>query len=306
MMADVAAGFDTPVVVLMFNRPHETRLLLEALRLLRPSTLFIVSDGPRVGSEGDHQRVAECRAIAECIDWPCSVTRDYSDLNLGCKARVMSGLDAVFRSVPEAIILEDDCIPSPDFFRFCRELLVEYRTDHRVFSIGGNIWEFPDQDGAESYFFSRYLSVWGWATWADRWTKVDQSMASWPGLRDSRWLATVATSPLEQAFWHSRFSLTASATVPLDQAWDYAVQFSMWREQMVAVRPMRNLVQNVGFSSEATHTKEQLPIIGERRAVAMEWPLRHPSDVVADNLRDEHVSQLRVAGPLRRRLFSHD
>jgi GR25 family glycosyltransferase involved in LPS biosynthesis len=123
----------TPVVFLIFNRPQHTKRVFAEIRNARPDRLLIVADGARTADE--QVRVDETRAIVDNIDWNCRVERRYSDTNLGCRRSVSSGLDWAFSLVDRAIILEDDCLPSQDFFRFCDELLTHFQHDHRIFSI---------------------------------------------------------------------------------------------------------------------------------------------------------------------------
>ena len=114
----------TPVAFLVFNRPDTTERVFEAIRLARPPKLLVVADGPRAHRPDDDTKCQATRAIIERVDWPCEVLKNYSEANLGCRTRVSSGLDWVFSTVEEAIILEDDCLPHPTFFRFCEELLM--------------------------------------------------------------------------------------------------------------------------------------------------------------------------------------
>ena len=124
------ATLSTPVVFFIFNRPQETAQVWQAIRTTRPARLYIVSDAPRPGVAGEASRVQECRKIAESIDWPCQVETDYAVQNLGCGARISSGLNKVFSREERAIILEDDTVPEPSFFRFCETLLERY-ADHK-------------------------------------------------------------------------------------------------------------------------------------------------------------------------------
>ncbi|MBR1396888.1 MAG: hypothetical protein IJ563_05075 [Selenomonadaceae bacterium] len=130
--------------------------------------LFIVADGPRANKPGEMEKVQQCRAIKDMVDWECEVHTNFSDVNMGCKNRIVSGINWVFEQTEELIILEDNCVPDLSFFRFCQELLEKYRNDNRVLSIAGsNHDEFEYFD--ESYAFSKFSSPWGWATWKRAW-----------------------------------------------------------------------------------------------------------------------------------------
>ena len=132
-------SFSVPVVLLVFNRPEPVKQLLAALRQVKPSIIYVVSDGPRGGNDRDRQKNTKVKQIIETdIDWECTVIRDYSDINLGVEKRISSGLTKVFEQEERAIILEDDCIPSESFFKYCEVLLDKYQTESSVMSIGGN------------------------------------------------------------------------------------------------------------------------------------------------------------------------
>lgn len=154
----------TPVAFLIFNRPDTTRRVFAEIAKARPPKLLVVADGPRADHPDDVEKCAAVRAIIDGIDWDCKVLTNYSDINLGCKRRVSSGLDWVFDTVEEAIILEDDCLPHPAFFRFCEEMLNKYRDDKRIAMISGDNFQFGRKRTEYSYYFSRYPHIWGWAS----------------------------------------------------------------------------------------------------------------------------------------------
>src|SRR5579871_4386735 len=164
----------TPVALIVFNRPDTTRQVFQEIRRVRPPVLLVVADGPRRDHPEDEQLCRETRAVAEEVDWPCQVLTEYSDVNLGCRHRPASGLDWVFSQVEEAIILEDDCVPHPSFFRFCSELLSRYRDDARIGTIAGTNVQGGRKRGGASYYFSKYPTIWGWASWRRAWALYDR------------------------------------------------------------------------------------------------------------------------------------
>jgi hypothetical protein len=129
---------DVPVVLIAFNRPRVTARVLDALREVKPSRLFVIADGPRPGNREDVERCARVRTLIEGIDWDCRVEKRYAESNLGLEANVELGLDWVFSQVDRAIVFEDDCIPDPSFFDYCEELLERYADDERVWLIAGD------------------------------------------------------------------------------------------------------------------------------------------------------------------------
>ena len=302
MMALTGNQLHTPLVFITFNRPDKAQLVFEQIRQQRPEILFVISDGPREGNLRDAQLVAQSRKITENIEWPCNVTRLYSEANLGCRNRIVSALDHIFTLVDDAIILEDDCLPHSDFFDFSSELLEKYASKHEIFSIGGHIWEFPNHTEGNSYFFSKYFSSWGWATWADRWQHVDSSMKTWPEVRTSSLIPDIAETPMEIVYWQKVLDMTHNAHPAFSQAWDYAVQLSMWQKGLLSVRPRVNLVQNIGMGNDATHTRVDSPAISDRQSSAIQWPLTHPGTIERDRIADQQVNDLRVGGSLKKLL----
>jgi hypothetical protein len=238
-------AFDVPVVFIVFNRPEVTRQVFAEIARQRPKRLFIVSDGARPSRAGEAQRVAETRAITDAIDWPCDVQRNYAETNLGCKRRVASGIDWVFSQVEEAIILEDDCLPSEAFFAFCREMLIRYRDEPRVFAISGSF--FGLEAGKPGHYFSRYSLMWGWATWRNRW----QHYQVQPTDHFAVLLATWWRYPVTFVYWLQVMRRIVAGRL---DTWDIQWMLTVWRHRALACRPNRNLVENLGFGVDATHT----------------------------------------------------
>lgn len=176
----------TPVVFFIFDRPDTTARVFAEIARGKPPKLLLVADGPRPDHPGEAEKCAAARAVVEQVDWPCEALTDYAETNLGCRRRVSSGLDWVFATVEEAIILEDNCLPHPTFFRFCEELLERYRDDERVMRISGGNHKFGRKIGTDSYYFTRYAHVWGWASWRRAWRYYDVNMKSWMSATDKR------------------------------------------------------------------------------------------------------------------------
>jgi hypothetical protein len=288
---------DTPVLLLVFNRPEHTARVWEQIRALQPKRLMVAADGPRADHPADAQACTAVREVVADVDWPCELSRRVSAENLGCRYGPASGISWAFELVDEAIILEDDCVPDPSFFLYCSELLQRYRDQQQVMSIGGHRWEGPDLPEGESYYFSSYPATWGWATWADRWQRLDLEMHTWPTLRASNWLQTLLNHPAAVAYWHRRFDAMTSG---LD-AWDYAWLFSCWRWHGLSIRPNVNLVENIGFGPDATHTLEIDHPAG-RPASAMRFPLHHPAHLKAEPWREELLEWVNFSGVSQRRL----
>jgi len=288
-----------PVALFFFNRPEATRRVFAEIRRARPSRLLLVADGPRPGREGEAASCAAAREVVANIDWPCETLRNYATANMGCKRRVSSGLDWVFEQAPEAIILEDDCLPHPTFFRFCQELLEKYRDDERVFHISGDHFRFTGPPNPFSYYFSRFNYIWGWASWRRAWRHYDVEMKLWPAIRDGGWLDPLVGGPRQARRWSRAFQEVYDGAL---DTWDYQWGLAVWIHGGLSIRPSVNLISNIGFDSAATHTKTagasaNLP------AQAMEFPLRHPTFMMPDAYEDQFLSNGAAPRTMRQRIL---
>lgn len=289
---------NTAVVFCVFNRPDTTKLVWEAIRQAQPRKLLIVADGPRSGKTGEAERCEAVRHIVARPDWPCDVLRLYADANLGCRQRMASGITWAFQQVEEAIVLEDDCLPEPTFFRFCTELLEYYRNETRIMAISGDCFQ-PANTSQHSYYFSIFPHIWGWATWRRAWERYDLNMREWPNLRKSGWLKKLLGTPKAFTYWKRVFDIAAAGKI---NTWDVQWVFSCWRHNGLAVLPRTNLVRNIGFGAHATHTPAEDGFHCSRPSFPMPFPLRHPTVVEADTDADEHTQRQvykvhRVGGP---------
>jgi hypothetical protein len=275
-----------PVGLFIFNRPECARQVVAALRRARPARVFVVADGPRAGVAGEAAACAAARAVAEeGIDWPCAVTRDYAEENLGCARRVSSGLDRIFAQVEAAIVLEDDCVPDDGFFPYCGELLERFREDPRVGVIGGSNFQPRDVTGGAGYYFSDYPHCWGWATWRRAWRAYDHDMGDWPAAKRAGWPRTKFAAAREALFWTRVLDRVFSGEI---DSWAYRWAFACWRKNFLTVLPATGLVTNIGFDGAATHTRRVPAGVGQR-SWPQPWPLRHPAGVARNARADRHT-----------------
>lgn len=272
------AQLRTPVAFFIFNRPSLTQQVFGAIAAARPTRLLVVGDGPRADHPEHAQLVREARAIIEHVDWPCEVLTCYSEVNLGCKQRVATGLDWVFSQVPEAILLEDDTLPDASFFPFCEDLLARYRHDERIHMVSGFTVFEPGQFTDASYYFSRCYHVWGWASWARAWSHYDIEMRRWPAVRETPWLEELLGGEIEAQIARDIFDHTYAGRVT---TWDFQWVFASWLSGGMSVTPGANLVTNIGYGALATNERNSDHPLAQRPRHSMRFPLRQPAEMRA-------------------------
>lgn len=246
-----AQMFNTPVLFLVFNRPNSTQRVFEMIRKVKPARLYIASDGPRSDRVGEAVLVDQVRSIATAVDWPCDIYTLFRDDNLGCRHAVSSAISWFFDNEECGIVLEDDCLPHIDFFYFCELLLVKYRNDSRIGMISGANFQGGINRGDSSYYFSKYNHIWGWASWRRAWLLYDVKIKFWPEWRQSSDWRRMFLSFNERLHWENVFELTYQGKI---DTWDYQWMASLWRHGRITAVPNVNLVSNIGFGQDATHT----------------------------------------------------
>ncbi|MCB0531784.1 MAG: hypothetical protein H6574_06235 [Lewinellaceae bacterium] len=250
-------AFSTPVLFLVFNRPEHTNQVFQQIRRIRPTQLFVSADGPRKTVAGEAEKCAAVRAVIDQVDWDCTVHTNFLPENHGCRKAVTTGISWFFQHVEEGIILEDDCLPDESFFTYCASLLEKYRDDEDVWHISGSnpcAWQM--QRMASSYVFSRFPFIWGWATWRRSWLQYDPFFS---GL-DESWLdagsgfSAISASTTARLYLYDKFASTRNGEI---DTWDYAWFYTILKNKGACLNPTSNLVRNIGFDQEATHTRKR-------------------------------------------------
>ena len=265
--------FNTPILFLIFKRPDVTAQVLAAIRQAQPTKLYIAADGERPDKEGEAEKVAQTRELVlSGIDWPCEVKTLFRDANLGCRMAVSSAIDWFFEQEEAGIILEDDCLPDQSFFRFCEELLEYYRHDTRVMAISGDNFQQGQQRGQYSYYFSQLPHCWGWASWRRAWSMYHVAIEHFEEIMAEPSYREFTHHALFNQFRYANFVKTYQKEI---DTWDYLWGFTNHVNHGLAILPQKNLVQNIGFGAEATHTTGKASKY-RTEAEALEFPLCHP------------------------------
>lgn len=271
-----------PILFIIFNRADLTSRVFERIREQRPGQLFIAADGPRTSKPDELNHCSETREVTRNIDWPCEVHRLERDVNLGCKIGVSSAISWFFEHVEQGIILEDDCLPDATFFPYCSELLERYRYETKVGLIGSNQFcpksERPNY--SSSYYFSKYPHIWGWATWRRVWQNYDVNIKNWTCDRKS--LSSIS-NPRVRKHFASRFDRVYSGAKDI---WGFQLVHLCLSSGLLAINPIVNLVENIGFDERATHTNKSDHNQIIPKTESMLFPLSHPNEIKADQKSD--------------------
>lgn len=296
---------NVPVYLNFFNRPETFKLVFDAVKKARPSKLFLSCDGARTGNKDDEKNMAACQKIAEDIDWECEVYKNYSEDNLGCGMRMYSGISWAFEYVDRLIVLEDDCVPSQDFFPFCEELLEKYKGDQRINMICGmnNIGKWEKNN--TSYFFAKTGSCWGWATWKRAWENVEYDM---PYIKDKNTRRLLRKSVVPKGYGDYLLQLGDSRYREYTEkgkltAWTFQHGMSIWLNSQLIIVPARNMITNIGLSVESTHATnniKKLPKATQKlfnmQTYKTEFPLKHPKYIIDDAEFAEEVGKVMGSG----------
>ena len=274
------SSFLTPILIIAFNRPEKLRILLNTIEQVNPEQVYISIDGRRQNRPEDTELVEECAMIAR--NWKgekAHVEKNIEDQNLGCRDHVIKAISWFFQKVESGIILEDDCIPSESFFEYTSLLLDRYQKDERVIMISGNNFGKNHLCSPYSYSFTKYISIWGWATWSDRWSEflafyrwLDRANESDLGSLKS----TIQSALMNRKEGEERFQYMLNALEKKTDSWGYLLSGFALSTQRSTIIPVVNLISNVGFGTASTHTVNSNSELSEIDRKEMEFPMTHP------------------------------
>ena len=289
--------FKTPILLIAWRRPLETSRVINELKKVKPSNLYIACDGYKENDLEQQIKVKATReVIKQNIDWDCEVKTLYSEFNQGCKIGVSKAITWFFNQVEEGIIIEDDCIPHIDFFGYCKELLKEYRNDDRVWCISGSNVQENNWRGDGSYYFGRIPQIWGWASWSKYWNYYDINIKKWPDLKESNFLDTIFDDTFEKEYWIKIWDELYYDKTP--DTWDYQWCFACMSNGGLTAFPNKNLICNIGFGKDATHTTW---VNNEEMLISKLGDLMHPSFVLRDSIADKYTFDNKFGGKNIRR-----
>ena len=264
----------SPILFIIFNRPSQTKIVFESIKNIKPKELYIAADGPRKNNINDADNCKLAREIVNNIDWNCDVKYLFRNENLGCKKAVSEAINWFFENVEEGIILEDDCLPNESFFNFCSTLLEKYRSDNEVMHIGGTNFQPSEFTIEAEYYFSRITHIWGWATWRRAWEKYHQELPDYTTNQLEDWFNNYEFNKRSLLYWDHAFNMIKEQAI---DTWDYQWTYCLWKNKGIAIVPKLNLVSNIGFGLDATHTEKGAATYANLPTYSMEIT-KHPKD----------------------------
>lgn len=275
----VASFPESPVALLVFNRPEHTRKVFQRLREIKPKRLFIIADGPR--SDKERELCSEVRKITEEIDWDCEVERKYSEVNMGCDPCSTAGLDWILSKVDRVIFLEDDGLAHPDFFPYCSELLERYKDDERIMMISGDNFQQHNPSFAcpESYYFTQIPYMHGFAVWRRSWRLYDEKMTAWPEVKRRGLLTSTFRDYAVRAHFSYKFDQYFSNKLT---NWDGKWLFAFTLNRGVSICPRVNLVTNIGYGPGATNSTNADDWKANLPSGPLTRPFIHPNGIRID------------------------
>ena len=282
---------NTPILFLIFNRPDTTKKVFDVIREVKPKQLFIAADGPRIGKIGEKEKCEETRKIINQIDWDCEIKTLFRNENLGCGKAVSMAITWFFENVEEGIILEDDCLPDLSFFEYCEALLQKFRYNEKIYMISGDNFLPESLRLKESYYFSIFPHIWGWATWRRAWDKYSFKMEGFSDFVKDNKIEKILNKKEIQDYFLDRFSEVYKGNI---DTWDYQWVYSIWKNNGLSVAPSINLISNIGFSSDGTHTLNENDPVSNLKTSSISFPMIDNIIIEVYNAGDNHESKFLI------------
>lgn len=267
----------SPILFLIFNRPDTTKQVFETIRQARPPRLYIAADGPRPNRPQDRELCEQTRAIATAVDWDCEVKTLFREENLGCGNSVSQAITWFFNNESEGIILEDDILAHPDFFKYCDDMLERYRASKNIGVIAGHNHFYKKFERTASYAFQNLPAIWGWATWSHVWNEYDFNLNFDKESFRKKIKQTFAPNSYRR-FWYNMFDVMRQHKI---DTWDFQFVISLMMKDRISIVPYVNLTRNIGFGDNSTHTANDHNNEGAIIAEPI-YPIHHPDSMDID------------------------
>ena len=277
-----------PVLLMTYRREGNTSKILNILKKYKVKNLYVFNDGLKFKSHSDDHKKTRRLIIKNKKNF--NLVTIFPKRNLTQKFNLPFALKTVFKFYDKVIILEDDCIPNKSFFKFCEKLLYKYEKDSRICQISGNNFlnfkNFKRRNN-DSYFFSKFTSSWGWATWKDKWINYyDTDLKLWPQIKKEDWLNDILKNKIAKKFWLKNFNRRFQL---LDDDWDRPWTLTNFVNSRLSIFPSKNLISNIGDDDYALHNNPSK--WDSLKLEEMKFPLIHPNVIVQDTQVDNFLTR---------------
>lgn len=292
--------FDIPILIIAYKRTDSLLVLLKTLDNIQPEKIYIAVDAAPTDNIDDFQKNNKVKRIIEEYPFKSKVFTNFQQINLGCGEGPKKAIDWFFKSEEKGIILEDDCLPDISFFSFCKEMLCRYEFEDRIMSISGDNYLFDSVEITDSYYFTKYPNIWGWATWKRAWLKMDWEMTAYLDFLKSNKLSNYANTQEEFWYWKKTFDDVYNHH---PEYWDYQWLYSIWNNNGFGIAPAVNLVINVGFDNESTHTTN-MPKWYDKIKLNKIETIKHPSEIKINQKADDYLFNNIIQTPKANTIWS--
>jgi hypothetical protein len=234
-----------PVLLIGYNRPDRFKLVLAEILKYNPKILYISIDGPK--DEMDYTKIEIIKSIIKKIPSNLDKKIRIHESNVGCEINVTTSISWMFESEKSGIILEDDCLPHPFFFNYCNFMLTKFELNKKIHVISGFNYDLPRFSVLSNYFTSSLISTWGWATWKDRWENFSFESCN----KSVSNVYSVCNDIIKD-----EIPAEYIGNMMMKKTWDLCFMYEVWLRKGLTILPKYNLIQNIGFGPDSTHTTE--------------------------------------------------
>jgi len=286
-------SLEAPILFLIYNRPEITKTTFAQICKIKPANLFIAADGPKANDPSDKKKCEDTRNILSQINWECNIKTLFREKNLGYGKAISSSINWFFEHIDAGIILEDDCFPDITFFNFCSELLDYYKSNEQIMMISGDNFQDNIKRGDSSYYFSKYCHVWGWATWKRAWKHYAFNMQRFPDFIKRKTMNTIFSDINMRNRWKDIFYDIYKNKI---DTWDYQWVYAIFNNNGLSIIPNLNLVSNIGFGQQATHTTDGSDPYAARQCQSIS-EITHPTSIKLDVEADKYTFYKNYTSP---------
>lgn len=239
---------ETPVLFITFCRPDYARQTWEGIKAAKPKKLYFYSNKGRVEKYGEIERNNEIRTYVNEVDWDCEINTWFRDECVNVYDSLRGAIDWLFDNEEYGIILEEDCVPTLAFFSFVDQMIGRFRDEKDVWYVSGDNF-YNLNPGGYDCIFTRYHWMYGWATWQDRWKKINWGIQDAERILDED-ITLKLFKTKRQANNRQRQIRESMSFVKRTYCWDLNFGYTIDNNLGFGVIPSRHLIHNIGVAGQ--------------------------------------------------------